>query len=218
MTAADVARLAASGEGPSIEFKHRVPRPARLAKEVVAFANTDGGRLFVGVNDDGTVVGVRDGEEEAYAIEHALATHIDPPLAFRIAHIPILATHRDVLMIDVPPSLHRPHFVVDEAAAAPPQAYVRVGASSVEASKEAVKLMRRGPEDARGVRFEFGDKEALLMRYLEAYGRITVAGFAQVAGVPARQARHTLVLLTRAGVLAHHTGAKEDTFTLPLAA
>jgi len=216
MTAADLVRLAATGEGPALEFKQRVPRPARLAKEVVAFANTDGGRVLVGVNDDTTVVGLRDAEEEEFALRHALDTFVDPPLAYTIAHVPIPATQRDVLVIDVPPSPARPHFVVEPDV--PPQAYVRVGASSVEASREAVKLMRRGPDDARGVRFEFGDKEALLMRYLDAYGRITVAGFAQIAGVPVRQARHTLVLLTRAGVLVHHIGAREDAFTLSLAA
>lgn len=217
MTAADLARLAANGEGPALEFKQRVPRPARLAKEVVAFANTDGGRVLVGVHDDGTIPGLRDAEEEEFALRHALDTHIDPPLAYTVARVPLPGAQRDVLVVDVPPSPQRPHFVV-EGGEVLPQAYVRVGASSVEASREAVKLMRRGPDDARGVRFEFGDKEALLLRYLDAYGRITVAGFAQIAGVPVRQARHTLVLLTRAGVLVHHIGAKEDTFTRPLAA
>ena len=218
MTAADLARLAASGEGPSLEFKHRVPRPERLAKEVVAFANTDGGRVLIGVNDDASVVGVRDAEEEAYAVQHALDTHIDPPVRVAVDIVPIPATQRDVLVINVPPSTERPHFVVDETTEAVPQAYVRIGASSVEASREAVKLMRHRPADEHGVRFEYGDKEALLMRYLGTYGKISVAGFAQIAGVPVRQARHTLVLLTRAGVLAHHIGPKEDTFTLPLAA
>ena len=195
-----------------LEFKFRVPRPARLAKEVIAFANTQGGRVLIGVGDDGHLAGLRDAYEEEYALREALATHCDPAVAFATERVEISRT-REVLVVSVPPSKHRPHFLVngdDEDVAA---AYVRVGASSVVASKEAVRLMRQRPEDATGVRFEFGEKEGLLMRYLDAYGRITVAGFAALAGIPPRQASHTLVLLARAGVVALHHDEREDFFT-----
>ena len=43
MTSNDVKRLAAMGEGRTLEFKNRVPRPERIAREVIALANTDGG-------------------------------------------------------------------------------------------------------------------------------------------------------------------------------
>ena len=68
--------------------------------------------------------------------------------------------------------------------------------------------MRLRAAEGPGVTFEYGDKEALLMRYLDAYGRITVAAFAQLAAIPARRASHTLVLLTRAGLLRHHLDAR----------
>ena len=52
----DLQRLVALGEGLTIEFKRRVPRPARIAKEVIALANAQGGKLLLGVDDDGTIV------------------------------------------------------------------------------------------------------------------------------------------------------------------
>ena len=70
---------------------------------------------------------------------------------------------------------------------------------------------------SEGVVFEFGEKEQMLMRYLDYYGRISVAQFAGLANVPLRIASQTLVLLTRANVLRLHTGLKEDYFTLAYA-
>ena len=55
MTLQELNQLASLGEGPSLEFKRKVPRPERIAKEVIAFANTRGGRLLLGVDDDGTI-------------------------------------------------------------------------------------------------------------------------------------------------------------------
>ena len=212
MTLADLTRLAQAGEGLTLEFKRKVPHPARLAKEVIALANTEGGRLLIGVDDDGTVTGLKDAIEEEYALREALALHCDPPVVYSTERVP-LTPKRDVLVVRVPVSAKRPHFLVAGDEVDPPAAYVRVGESSVEASKEAVRLMRLRASEGPGVTFEYGDKEALLMRYLDAYGRITVAAFAQLAAIPVRRASHTLVLLTRAGLLRHHLDAREDFFT-----
>lgn len=66
MTLDHLRRLVARGEGQTIEFKRRVPSPDRLAKEVIAFANSSGGQLLLGVTDDGRIVGVKDSEEEEF--------------------------------------------------------------------------------------------------------------------------------------------------------
>lgn len=207
----DLTRLAASGEGAFIEFKRKVPRGERIAKEVIAFANTSGGRLLLGVGDDGSVVGVRDAEEEEFALRRALAAHCDPPVEFSTERVPV-SNRRDAIVVTVPESPDKPHFLVPEAQG-PRLAYVRVDDMSVEASREAVRLMRarRAPDN---VLFEFGEKEQMLMRYLEHYGRITVDQFAQMAGIPRRRASQTLVLLTRANVLQLHADPRRDFFTL----
>ena len=51
MTIEEVRRYVANGEGQYVEFKLRVPEQSRFAKEVVAFANSNGGRVFIGVDD-----------------------------------------------------------------------------------------------------------------------------------------------------------------------
>lgn len=213
MTLQELTQLASLGEGRMLEFKRRVPRPERITKELIAFANTTGGRLLLGVDDDGSVVGVRDAEEEEFALRRALNNHSDPPLSFNTERVPI-TNKRDVIIVHVPESPAKPHFLVTNGSAPPTRtAYVRVEDKSVEASREAVSLMRNADGTAQ-VTFEFGEKELMLMRYLDTYGRITVEQFASLAHISARRASRTLILLTRANILRLHAGHKDDYFTL----
>ena len=74
--------------------------------------------------------------------------------------------------------------------------------------------MMKHERDPRDVRFEFGDKERVLMRYLDRYEQITVEGFARLVDIPKRRASQTLVLLTKANLLRLHPDEKADYFTL----
>jgi predicted HTH transcriptional regulator len=212
MTLQELSQLVSLGEGPSLEFKRKVPKAERIAKEVIAFANTRGGRLLLGVDDDGAITGVRDAEEEEFALRQALNAHCDPPVEFDTERVPVTAK-RDVILVSVPESAAKPHFLVGHQNGNDPGAYVRVEDMSVEASKEAVRIMRAEKKESN-VLFEFGDKEQMLMRYLEAYGRITVEQFATLAHISNRLASQTLVILTRANVLRLHADPKQDFFTL----
>jgi hypothetical protein len=208
----DLKRLVALGEGQHIEFKRRMPRPERIAREAIAMANAHGGKLLLGVGDDGEIVGVRDSEEEAFALKEALREHCEPPLSFSIEPVPV-TPKREVLVVDVPESPRKPHYLVLPGDGDSRSAYVRVADQSVEASREHVRVMKTSQEP-RDVRFQFGDKERALMRYLDRHERITVQQFATLADIPLKVASQTLVLLTRASILRLHPGEKEDYFTL----
>lgn len=212
MTLQELTQLVSLGEGRNLEFKRRIPRAERIVKELIAFANTGGGRLLVGVGDDGSIVGVRDAEEEEFALRSAVQGHVEPMLRYETLRIPVSNT-RYVIVVHVPESDQKPHFLVNGGDGAVRTAYVRVSDMSVEASREAVRLMRHGNGETK-ITFEFGDKELMLMRYLDQYGRITVQQFANLANIPDRQASQTLVLLTKANLLRLHAGHKDDYFTL----
>ncbi|MEZ4700293.1 MAG: ATP-binding protein [Rhodothermales bacterium] len=212
MTIDELGRLVALGESATLEFKTRVPRPERIAKEVIAFANTHGGRLLLGVDDDGSLRGVRDSEEEEFALREALEEYCAPAVAYSIERIS-LNKKRNVILVSIPQSELRPHYLIDPAQPDVKTAYVRIEDMSVEASKESVRLMR-AKNNGENVMFEFGDKEKVLMRYLENYGRITVAQFANLVNIPKKRASQTLVLMARANVLRLHAHPESDYFTL----
>ena len=73
MTLFEAQQLIRQGEGDLVEFKRKVEYPERIIKEVVAFANSSGGHLFIGVDDDGTIVGLKDVYEEHFVMEKAIS-------------------------------------------------------------------------------------------------------------------------------------------------
>jgi len=212
MTLEEVKRLVLRGEGRYLEFKRRVPEPERLAKEVVAFANSGGGRLFLGVDDDGTIVGVKDSAEEEYSLRQALSMNCRPAVRWGSERIAV-SNKRDVILVTVPESHRKPHFLVQNEEDGSGPAYVRIDDMSVEATPESVSLMKAEHSD-EGVNFEFGEKELLLMRYLEQYGRVTVSGFAQIADLNNAEAGRLLVTLTRAEVIDQHREHRGDFYMI----
>jgi len=213
MTLQELKQLVSLGEGISLEFKRRVPREERIAKEVIALANTQGGRILIGVNDDGTITGVDDVSEQEFLLQRAVERRTSPTVEVRVERI-VIAPRRDVILVNIPESLSKPHHLVDlQGMPGDGTAYVRVEDMSVEASGESVELMESA-QAANGVTFEFGDAESLLMRYLDDYGRITVAEFAKLADISPQKASTTLVQMSKANLLRLHADRQEDYFTL----
>ena len=194
-----------------MEFKLRVPTPERIAKEVTAFANTSGGQLLIGVQDNGTAKGVKDAAEEEFALKEALGQCVDPPITMQTTRVRV-SRKRAIILVDVPDSPEKPHYVIDPATTNR-LAYIRVEDKSVVASKEARRLMRFQHSD-KNLLIRIGKQERALLRHLEKHDRITVREFSRMVGIPRHWASHKVVLLTRARILRHHPGIGEDHFSL----
>lgn len=211
MTHSDLERLVTAGEGEYVEFKQRVPTDERIVKEVIALANTSGGKLLLGVSDDGSIAGVRDPVEERFVLERALDRHCEPEVEYTIALIRG-QDGKEVLVVDVPESREKPHFLV-EGQGTDRTAYVRIDDKSVEASREVLEMMGE-EERSDAVRIEFGENERKLMRYLDQYERITVDQYARLVDISPNSASEILVHLTKINVLSLHANEKDDFFTL----
>jgi predicted HTH transcriptional regulator len=74
-----VLRWIAEGEHQEQDFKLRIDDARKIAKTLSAFSNTSGGRLLIGVKDNGTIAGVKE-EEEFYMLQHAAQNHCNPPI------------------------------------------------------------------------------------------------------------------------------------------
>jgi hypothetical protein len=197
------------GEGYHLEFKRRVSSPHRLAREAIAFANTWGGTILVGVGDDGSLLGVKDVQEELYDLERALTIYSSPAISFSWKTVEV-RPRREVIVLEIPESKSKPHFL-HNGQSADREAFIRIDDQTVAASDEVIALMA-SEGDHEGARFEFGDTELMLLRFLEEYHRVTVAQFARLADIPIAEASEILVLLTRANVLQVQPSEKEDFF------
>lgn len=209
MTLQDVKRLAAKGEGLRIEFKKKATFPEKIVRELIAFANTSGGELLIGVDDDGTVSGQRYIEEEVFVMEKAIRELVFPRLAYELFSLKI-NEKKGVAIFKVPVSPQRPHYLKEKDKK---RAFIRVADRSVQASKEVWEILRRG-RNPRDMVFTYGRKEEILMKALEESGKITLHEFARLANLPRFLASKTLVRLVLANVLQIHPQEAEDFFTL----
>ena len=162
MTLQEVKELAVKGEGLQIEFKKKAAYPEKIVREVIALANTQGGTLLIGVDDDGTVSGQRFIEEEIFVMDKAIRTLIFPPLQVEVATVK-LSEKKGVAVFQIPHSPDRPHYLwVEEKKVS----YIRVQDRTVQASREVWELLRKS-RVPRDTVFTYGKKEEVLMKFLE---------------------------------------------------
>ncbi len=113
--------LIAEGEHQQQDFKFEISDARKIAKTLSAFANTDGGRLLIGVKDNGKIAGVRS-EEEKYMIEAAAQLLLRAGSGIHIANI--YSGGRQVLVATIEETPHKPVYAKDENGK--PLAYLRI--------------------------------------------------------------------------------------------
>lgn len=209
MTLQEIRILASKGEGLKIEFKKKAAHPEKIVREVIALANTVGGNLLIGVDDDGTVSGQRFIEEEIFVMEKAIQELIFPALEYEVSSIK-LSEKKGVAVFKIPMSNERPHYLKEKERK---QAFIRVADRSIQASREVWEVLRRG-KNQRDTVFTYSWKEELLMKAMEDTGKITLKEYAKLAKLPKFIASKTLVRLVLANVLQIHPQEADDFFTL----
>lgn len=209
MTLQEVKTLVAKGEGRRIEFKKKAAYPEKIVREVIALANTEGGDLIIGVDDDGTVSGQRFIEEEIFVMDKAIKELIFPGLAFEVFTVK-LSEKKGIAVFRIPHSPERPHYLVVNDKK---QAFIRVEDRSVQASREVWEVLKKS-RSPRDTVFTYGRKEEILMKFLGEKNKITLKEFSKAARIPVFMASKTLIKLVSANVLAIHPQETEDYFTL----
>ena len=204
----EMKRLVGRGEGLHLEFKRKAAFPDKIARELIAFANTDGGTLLVGVDDDGTITGVKFPEEELLVIEKELESHCRPPLPLQ-AHVVRINEKRFVLWLDIEKSPRRPHkYVYGEKS----ESFVREKDQTIRASREMIEVIRR-LKNLKGMKFPYGEAEQKLIRFLADHPVITLGEFARLTGLGKFMASRKLVRLVLANVLRITPTEKGDVFS-----
>jgi predicted HTH transcriptional regulator len=212
----DVNILIEEGEGFEVEFKRKFSTPEKIARALIAFANTKGGHILFGVDDDGSIVGVESEKSEVDLIREAGMHFCVPEIDPAIDIVPF--NGKDVVVATIDESDQKPHYYAGGSNGHPngegTRVYIRVNDKTVMASKEVVKILRNERPDAPPMRIEIGENEKRLFRYLDEHERITAKEFSTLVNVSQHRASRILVALVRAGVVRIHTLEKTDYFTL----
>ena len=136
-------QLIAMPEGKTLEFKRDLSSPKNMLKTLVAFANTAGGHLVIGVEDDSKeVLGVENPLDEEERLCSLIADGIEPRLVPNVELVSF--EDKTLLRVEVYPSGLRPHRLRKEG---PEEGvYVRLGSTNRKADRELIAELKRGAE------------------------------------------------------------------------
>ena len=208
----ELKRLVRKGEGEQLEFKRKVSHPEKIARELVAFANTSGGTLLLGVDDSGKIPGSKTIAGDAQEIEAFIQKYCSPQLTYHTQKIPI-NSKKQVWAIHVEESSDKPHFLISYNAKAPKKAFVRVKDMSITASREMIFIMKKAKR-SQGVSIYYGEYERKLLQQLDLLPHITLDETRELLATSYKKASQTLVRLVQAGLLSIHPTEKGDYFML----
>lgn len=186
--------LIKEGEHQQQDFKYRVSDAKKLAKSVSAFANTDGGRLLIGVRDDGNMSGVRD-EEEIYMMHQAAYRYCRPQASIKFDTYQVAPSHsanggrglRTIVIATVPPSDKRPICAIDDEGRQ--RAYIRIADENIVASPVHLAIWREA-QNPQGTMMTYTDTVRKLIDTLQGQ-RLTLNQLVRRSAIP----RHKVITL-----------------------
>ena len=124
--------LLQQGENASVEFKEALVRPESIAKEMVAFANTQGGNLLIGISDDGSVKGVQEDKNYEEFFSNIARNNIIP--ALDVGTDILIYENKKIIVVSIPKGKDKPYQTLSH------QFLIRIGSTNRVATQS--ELMR----------------------------------------------------------------------------
>lgn len=188
-----IAALTAQGEHDRQDFKYAISDARKIARSVSAFANAAGGRLLIGVKDNGAVAGVRN-EEDVYVVEQAAERYCDPPQAVEFMAYSF-DTGVTVIEATISPAESRPVRVIEEDGRL--RAYCRVADENIAVHP----LMVRAWSRSGAVSVALDGDATRLVDLLRSPGDVRPEDVAVALGLSRRTANALIVDLAAMGVV-----------------
>ena len=206
----DTARLMQwikEGEHEELDFKLTVKSAEKIARNMVAFANRNGGTILIGISDFGEIVGI-DPEQEKYVMERAASEFCVPALhpRYSVYHSKGL----QVLAVYIPKSRKGEHHSIDREGQK--RFWIRQGDECVsDEERLAAMEARERKNDPIPI---FSDEKKGLIQYLNLYHSITVNQYMQLMDIPFALAKKSLDRLYHTGILQRHGEKGKRNYTL----
>ena len=191
-----IQRLIEEGEHEHQDFKFSISDARKIARSVSAFANNDGGRLLIGVKDNGNIAGVRN-EEDIYVVEHAAQLYCRP--AQKVAFT-AFKTEGGAIVIraEIAKASHRP--VQAQEPDGSWRTYYRVKDENIVAPDLMVRAWRK-KESQKGALLSFSEVESALINHLEENEMTTIEEFMKIARISRHTAEEIITKLYAVGII-----------------
>jgi predicted HTH transcriptional regulator len=172
-----IQKLIEEGEHQQLDFKFEISDSRRIARSLAAFANTDGGRLLVGVKDNGAIAGVRS-DEEIHMIQAAAEMYCQPKVNYLTKEWEI--NGKTVLEVIIPKDEHDKHKAPDNQGEY--KIFVRVKDENLVADPILLKVWKY-QKNKKFTKVSFTEPEMALLRYLSEHPSITLQEFMELTPI-----------------------------------
>ncbi len=203
-----IQKLIDEGEHVRQDFKFAISDARKIAKSISAFSNTEGGRLLIGVKDNGKIAGVRS-EEEIYMIEAAAKMYCIPEV--QISNKIYRVQGRDVLEVTIEESKNKPICAIDENNK--PWAYVRIKDENILADTVFLNRWKHNKQEEKVI-VTYSEREKHLLNILDKYGELTLNKCSKLSEIPRITTSRLLADFIRFGLV--EQVFKEHTFYFKL--
>ena len=201
-------QLIAEGENQHLDFKYCVSDSRKIARTLAAFSNSGGGRILIGVRDNGSIAGIQT-DEEIYMVDTAAHLFCRPEISYVVRqHV---SGGKTILEVDVHRGTKRPYQVLNENGKWVP--YFRHLDQNLVANRVLLQVWRK-EEKGKGVLVKFGKVENTLLDYLKKNGSITLSKFRKIARISPYKAEAILANLIIFRVLIINASEKGFTYKL----
>ena len=200
--------LIAEGENQHLDFKYCVSDSRKIARTLSAFANSDGGKLLIGVRDNGSIAGIKS-DEEIYMVDTAAHLFCRPEIVFSTKQHIIAG--KTVVEVEVSKGDKRPYQAKNEDGRW--LSYFRHGDQNLVANRVLLQVWRK-EEKKSGVLVKFSKVENSLMDYLAKNGSITLSKFRKIARISSYKAEAILANLILFRVLIMKASEKGFSYEL----
>lgn len=205
--------LIEEGENIQVEFKRKFSTHDKIAREMIAFANTKGGYILFGIDDDKKIVGVESEKETTELVKDAAQNYCEPTLEYSIEYREV--DGKEIVIVTVPESNTKPHRIQDyktDIDITTAVVTIRVNDKSVQASKEMIRILRAQTNQSALKKYILGPNEKMVFEYLSKVERIGVKELSNLVNISERRASRTLVKMVRANLLMIHTKDNGEEF------
>lgn len=200
--------LIAGGENQRLDFKYCVSDSRKIARTLSAFANTDGGRLLIGVRDNGSIAGIRS-DEEIYMVDTAAQLFCRPRIEYSVRQHDIGG--KTILEVEVIRGGERPYQAMNEEGRW--ISWFRHLDQNLAANRVLLQVWRKEKKGS-GVLVKFGKVENSLMEYLQKNGSVTLSKFRKISGISAYRAESILANLIIFRVLVINASDRGFTYSV----
>lgn len=182
-----IQKLIEQGENQQLDFKFEISDSRKIARTLVAFANTEGGTLLIGVKDNGIIAGIRS-DEEAHMVQAAIQMYCKPKIKYEVKEWEIEG--KTILEVKILPGKSAIYYAQNQNGRW--LAYLRKMDQNLLAPRVILNVWKKQSR-RQGIKINYGETEHILLNYLKNHPSITLGQFCRLAKISRHRAESILV-------------------------